>query len=82
MQITVGTAATRLVIPGSNAPVIQNLGPGNLYVDHDSTVTTATGLKLAVGDVYEFPRDLNQGTGECWLVADAANTDVRYLVVG
>lgn len=82
MQIIVGTTALRLDLDSASTPVVQNLGPGALYMDNDPNVTVSTGLKLNVGDVYEFLRDLNQAGGDMWLVADAANTDVRILVVG
>lgn len=82
MKITVGTSAVSLGLDSSSTPVIQNLGPGNVYIDSTDQVTTSTGLKLGVGDVYEFLRDLNQAGGEIFLVADAGNTDVRYVVVG
>ncbi len=81
MQMTVGTSAVRLNAPASSTPIVQNLGPGSIFIG-DSTVTVATGIKLGPGDVYEFLRDLSQSFGSLYLVADAAGTDVRYLVVG
>lgn len=82
MQQTVGVAAARLNAPSSSSPVLQNLGPGIVYVDHDSGVSEDTGFKLVVNAVYEFPRDLGVGGGNLWVVADAADTDLRILVVG
>lgn len=80
-NIVVGTAAVAVPYAGDNILVIQNLGPGALYVDAAATVTSTTGLKLAVNAVYEFPRQLNKGSGEVWVIADAASTDVRILEV-
>jgi hypothetical protein len=82
MKQTVGTTAVKLPVSASQTPVIQNLGPGIVYLDGAGTVAAGTGLKLPVGAVYEVPRDLSSGSGELWLVADAASTDVRFLVVG
>lgn len=82
MQISVGTTSVRLPVETTATPVVQNLGPGNLYVDHDSAVSAATGFKLVPNSVYEWPHDLSQATGDIYMVADAASTDVRILVVG
>lgn len=77
-----GTSAARLPVDSSGTPVVQNLGPGKVYLDTVSTVTTANGLELEVGDVYEFPHDLSQAGGGVYAIADQANTDVRLMVVG
>lgn len=37
----------------SQTLVIQNLGPGILYIDSDAEVTTTTGIKLEVGLAWE-----------------------------
>jgi hypothetical protein len=79
MQVTVGTTAVEVPIKVSATPVIQNLGPGVLYLDTDETVTTATGLKIDVGSAYEFPRDVDRSV---FMVASVASTDVRIMVVG
>lgn len=82
MHQSVGTAAVVLAVTPQQAPVIQNLGPGNLYIDSNPGVTTNSGLKLAVGDTYEYPRDLAEAAGSVYAIADQAATDVRILVVG
>jgi len=82
MKITVGTTPVSLGLDSDSTPVVQNLGPGVVYMDSTEDVTTATGLKLNVGDTYEFFRDLNQAGGEIFLVSDQAATDVRVMVVG
>lgn len=71
-----------LPVDTSATPVVQNLGPGNLYVDHDPAVTATTGFKLVPNSVYEWPHDLGQATGVIYAIADAVSTDVRILVVG
>lgn len=81
MQQTIGTSPVRLDVPTAATPIVQNLGPGNVFLG-DAAVTTGTGLKLSPNSAFEFPRDLGQGFGGLFAVADAAGTDVRYLVVG
>lgn len=81
MQQTVGTASVLLNVPMSGTPLIQNLGPGAVYVG-DIGVTVANGFRLAVGGVLQLSQDLGLGSGAVHLIADAINTDVRYLVVG
>jgi len=61
--------------------VLQKLGPGVIYLDHDPAATTASGLRLAVGDTYEFPRDLALAGGMLYAVADM-DIDLRILVLG
>ena len=78
-KVTVGTAAVALPVDVGETPVIQNLGPGNLYLDTASGVTTGTGLQVPVDSVYEWTRDI---TKTLYAIADAAGTDVRILKVG
>lgn len=78
MQLLVGTNAVAVPSKGRGRPVIQNLGPGNVYFDSDPGVTTTTGLKIAPEAAYEFSSAsaLEKGIS---LIADAANTDVRVV---
>ena len=80
-NITVGTSAVQIAYDPERILVIQNLGTGNVYIDHDPSVTTSTGFKLAADAVYEYPRQLNLGEGAVWIIGDAADTDVRLLEV-
>lgn len=82
MKVVVGTEPVHLPIPADSTPIVQNLGPGVLYLDHDPEVSVDTGLKVPVDTGYEFARDLSQGGGQVYAVADADDTDVRILVVG
>lgn len=82
MQMIVGTTPVRVPVDMSVTPVLQNLGPGNVYWDGDPNVSATTGFKLTPNAAYEFARDLNQGAGSVYLVADAVNTDVRIVSVG
>jgi hypothetical protein len=79
MKLTVGTV-TPVLIPvpeGSDSVLIQNLGTGNVYVDGNPAVTTATGVKIAAAAnlVVSSPNNV----GELFLISDAASTDVRYI---
>lgn len=67
---------------GTQQPIIQNLGPGILYVGTSSTDLTTNGLRLPVGAVYEFPTVLNEGAGNVWVQADIEQCDVRIINVG
>lgn len=79
MRILVGTTAVK--IPATRKiPVIQNLGPGILFLDTDGDVDVDSGLKLGVGVVYEFPE--SGAYSDIWVVADAEGTDVRIIEVG
>jgi hypothetical protein len=79
MNIVVGTVTPVLlpVAEPSASVLIQNLGTGNLYVDGNPVVTTATGVKIAAGTSLTVigPDDV----GALYLISDTAATDVRYL---
>lgn len=79
MQILLGATPQRL--PGSRmSPVIQNLGPGSVYLDTDGDVDENTGFVIAPGAVYEFPTAGARSKG-IWIMADAPDTDVRVVTV-
>lgn len=79
MQILLGTTAQN--IRGDRSlPVIQNLGPGTVYLDTDGDVDATSGLKIDPGAVYEFP--ISGGNMGIWIVASEANTDVRVIELG
>lgn len=74
--------ATPQQIPGNRSrPVIQNLGPGTVYLDTDGAVDETSGLQIAVGQAYEFPGAGGNSVG-IFLMADAEDTDVRVVGVG
>jgi len=79
VKLTVGTTPVRLPVHG--APVIQNLGPGVLYMDASETVDVNTGIRIPVGQAYEFTRTLEVSSGALFLVA-TQTTDVRCMEVG
>lgn len=81
MQILLGTTPEQIK-GDSSRPVIQNLGPGIVYLDTDPEVTVDSGIKLAVGTVYEFPTAGSLSIEGIFIVADTADTDVRVMDAG
>lgn len=80
-QLLVGTVAQAITAVGRGRLIVQNLGPGNLYLDVDVTATAATSIKVPSGSMYEFPTDAGSEASYS-VIADAASTDVRYMIVG
>jgi hypothetical protein len=78
MKAIVGTTPTQLPVGDRQVPVIQNLGPGVVYIGFTSDVSADSGLRIPVDAVYEFPGNV-QGTLHA--VSTLADTDVRVLVV-
>lgn len=85
MKVTVGTAVTELDLSsysdvgnaGQRKLVLQNLGPGTVYFDTLSDVTTASGVELSVNGSFDL--DYVQPV---YVIASAASTDLRVTVVG
>jgi hypothetical protein len=82
MIITVAAGAVNSGFTGTTQPVIQNLGPGTLYVGTTADNLTTTGLFLPTGAVYEFPEVVVEGPGAIWLQASGGDCDVRIINVG
>lgn len=78
-KVTVGTTAVELPVDVGETPVIQNLGPGVLYLDVRPDVSSDTGLRVPVDTAYEWPNDI---TRSVYAVSDTLDADVRVLVVG
>lgn len=66
----------------TSRPVIQNLGPGILWLGTSSTALDDYGLKLPVNAVYELPVALIEGAGKIYLKATTNSCDVRIINVG
>lgn len=79
MQFSVGMTPEKLPVKAGQTPIIQNLGPGDLYLDVNPDVTIDDGLKVLPDGSYEFLRDI---TEDVYAVSDQAATDVRIMVVG
>lgn len=66
----------------SSRPIVQNLGPGTLYLGTSAAGLSTTGLALPMGAVYELPATLVEGAGKVCLLASGGNCDVRIINVG
>jgi hypothetical protein len=80
--ITVAQGAYNTGYTATQMPVIQNLGPGTLYLGSTSSNLATEGLELPVGAVYEIPRIVQDGVGAVWIQAIGGDCDVRMLNVG
>jgi hypothetical protein len=80
--ITVAQGAFNTGYTATQMPIIQNLGPGTLYLNTVSTNISTDGLQLPVGAVYEFPKVVQDGAGAVWIQAIGGDCDVRIINVG
>lgn len=69
---------------GSQQPIIQNLGPGDIHFGNTTTDLPNVGLYLPAGAVYEFPATLVEGASKVYIQVCMAgiSADVRILNVG
>lgn len=69
---------------GSQQPIIQNLGPGDIWIGPYSDAETLyyNGLLLPAGAVYEFPATLVEGATQVFITTEVTGTDVRIINVG
>jgi hypothetical protein len=63
-------------------PIVQNLGPGTLYLGTSPSNLASTGLELPEAAVYELPTVLVEGAGKIFLRAIGDDCDVRIINVG
>lgn len=82
MIITPAQGAVNSGYSGTQQPIIQNLGPGVLYVGTSNSSLTTEGIYLPSGAVYELPKVVQEGAGALWLQADGGNCDVRIINIG
>ena len=82
MIVTTAQGAVDIDYSGSQMPVIQNLGPGTLYVGSSASNLVSNGLKLVPNSAYEYPRTLVEGPGKVFIQASGGNCDVRIQNVG
>lgn len=71
-DFSVTNSATMVTTAGS---LVQNLGPDDLYVDNVSTVTTASGLRVAAGETVAV------GANNHYAISEGTS-DVRVLSGG
>lgn len=74
--VSVGVAATlvRAANTGRASIIVQNIGAGVVYLGNDAGVTTASGIRLQVGDAITLTID-----DAIYAISTIAATDVRYL---
>jgi hypothetical protein len=78
-MIAVGLRAFK----NADRPIVQNLGPGTLYLSTTGTNVDTVGLALPINAVYELPATLMEGAGRIYLRATGVGgCDVRVLNVG
>jgi hypothetical protein len=82
MTLTTAEGAVDTGYAGTNRPVIQNLGPGDLFVGNVSSTLLTEGIKLVPNAVYEFPENVVEGPGKIFIQANGDTCDVRLLNIG
>ena len=82
-KITVTTSAVNLPFGDKARPLLQNLGPGDIYFAPDDAVSVNYGFKLPPGMGYEFPDNLGYGSGwmQVWVIS-TSTSDLRIGSVG
>jgi hypothetical protein len=63
-------------------PIVQNLGPGTLYLGTSPSNLPTVGIELPEAAVYELPATLVEGAGRIYLRAVGGDCDVRIINVG
>jgi hypothetical protein len=66
----------------SSRPIVQNLGPGTLYLGNSDSNLLSEGLKLEPKCVYEVPAPMVEGLVYLYIQAETTSCDVRILQVG
>lgn len=66
----------------SSRPIIQNLGPGTLYIGPSEDNLLSEGLQLKPNCVYEVPAPMVEGLVYLYMQADITTCDIRILNVG
>ena len=78
-KVTVTTAVFNLPLGTGSRPLLQNLGPGDIYFGDSSSVSVNNGFKLSPGMGYEFPHTLPfSGSFEQIFVVSNSTADLRY----
>jgi hypothetical protein len=82
MVITTAQGAVDLGYSGTQRPIVQNLGPGVLYIGSTSSNLLTEGIQVPVNAAYELPDVLVGGAGRLYAQASGDSCDVRTLNVG
>ena len=67
---------------GDSRPIVQNLGPGVLFLGTSATGLATKGIELPEAAVYELPAELVSGAGKVYILAVDDSCDVRIINVG
>lgn len=82
MVIEPTDGAVDLGYTGTQRPIVQNLGPGVLYIGSKSTTLLTEGIQVPVNAAYELPATMVEGAGRLYAQASGDDCDVRTLNVG
>lgn len=82
MVIATTDGAVDLGYSGTQQPIVQNLGPGTLYIGSDPATLLTEGLQLPPDTAYELPTTLNEGATRIYAQAETDDCDVRTMNVG
>lgn len=82
MVIEPTDGAVNLGYSGTQRPIVQNLGPGILYIGSNSATLLTEGIQVPVNAAYELPATLVEGAGRIYAQASGDDCDVRTLNVG
>ncbi len=79
MRVIVGATSVPVSVTDRSFMLLQNLGPGIIYLDTDGDVTPDEGLQIRPGEVYEFASPSSQSN--VYIVSTLEGTDVRVIRV-
>jgi hypothetical protein len=84
MIINEAAGAVDTGFTGSQQPIIQNLGPGDIHFSTTNQNVLTNGLYLPAGGVYEFPATLVEGGNKVFVqvYTGHGSADVRLINVG
>lgn len=63
-------------------PLIQNLGPADVYVSRSNTDVVTNGIRLEAGESFETAEAVRQGGTTLYAVTDTGTADVRIITSG
>jgi hypothetical protein len=84
MIINEAAGAVDTGFTGSQQPIIQNLGPGAIYLNTTNQNVLTSGLYIPSGGVYEFPATLVEGGNKVFVQVGTGqvSADIRIINVG
>ena len=81
VEVIIGTAAIPLFMPNRTGEVadilLQNVSAADIYLGSDESVTTGSGILLAIGGVYRNEQELEP----LWAISASAGRAVRIRIV-